>query len=103
MSSKPLILDQKLLKIKVSKAARGSCMVCFDGRNQVEMQPGDSVIISRNQWDVLSVCEQNEGIDWFNGLRKCLNWNVRVEQKQFGSGKEQQREMEVGDIDSDFE
>lgn len=47
MSSKQLVLSDQVLKVKVSMKSRGSVFVCFDGRDNLELDPGQSVVIGR--------------------------------------------------------
>jgi NAD kinase len=74
------------LKIKVAKAARGSAVVNFDGKGNLELFPGDALVIQRCSHDLPTICLANEPMDFITALKRCLNWNVRVEQKQFGKG-----------------
>eukprot|EP00703_Trepomonas_sp_PC1_P003490 JAP93116.1 ATP-NAD kinase family protein [Trepomonas sp. PC1] len=101
MTSKQLILSDKVqLKVKVAKAARGTAVATFDGRGSLELFQGDSLVIQRCQYDLPTICLENEQMDFITALKRCLNWNVRVEQKQFGQ-KTVQKSKEIGDPDSD--
>lgn len=108
MASKPLVLsDSFTFKIKNSLSARGTATVNFDGRVNIQLQPGDSIVMGRAEHVLNTVCLEDELVDWFSGLKRCLNWNVRITQKAWNStGSEisppEADEKEVGDCDSDY-
>jgi len=79
LSFRPLLFpDTSTLQIRVSEESRGSNCVSFDGRNRVELHPGDSVLISMSRWPLPSICRADGTSDWFEGVRSVLQWNSRT-------------------------
>lgn len=85
LSFRPIILpDTIVLRIGVPYDARSSSWASFDGRERVELKPGDYVTISASRYpfaDVLPRGRRSE--DWINSIRRTLQWNSRQRQKSY--------------------
>eukprot|EP00702_Spironucleus_salmonicida_P003165 EST44456.1 ATP-NAD kinase family protein [Spironucleus salmonicida] len=104
MSSKQLILsDQDVITVKIDRNARASGTASVDGRQNIEIAPGESIHIfmQKAEDSLFTICEVEESVDFFKSLRDGLNWNVRVTQKGFGSTES--RTYDIGDVNSDCE
>ncbi|KAJ3085075.1 hypothetical protein HK102_000345 [Quaeritorhiza haematococci] len=84
LSFRPMILpDTMELKIMVPEDSRATAWASFDGRHRVQLSKGDSITITASQYPVPTVCLGDQSSDWFNGLERCLGWNIRERQKAF--------------------
>ncbi|KAL8763198.1 MAG: hypothetical protein Q9184_000915 [Pyrenodesmia sp. 2 TL-2023] len=85
LSFRPVILpDTIVLRAGVPYDARTSSWASFDGRERVELQPGDYVTISASRYPFANVMPQgSSGEDWIGSISKTLNWNSRQRQKSF--------------------
>ncbi|KAH7152404.1 ATP-NAD kinase-like domain-containing protein [Dactylonectria estremocensis] len=85
LSFRPIILpDTIVLRVGVPFDARTASWASFDGRERVELKPGDYVTISASRFPFASV--QSEGRrseDWVNSISGKLGWNTRQKQKTF--------------------
>ncbi|PNY24845.1 kinase [Tolypocladium capitatum] len=85
LSFRPIVLpDTIVLRVGVPYDARTASWASFDGRERVDLQPGDYVTISASRYPFASV--QGEGRrseDWVNGIRRKLGWNTRQKQKGY--------------------
>lgn len=85
LSFRPIILpDTIVLRIGVPYNARTASWASFDGRERIELKPGDYVTISASRYPFASV--QSEGRrseDWVNSISGKLGWNTRQKQKSF--------------------
>ncbi|ETS80338.1 hypothetical protein PFICI_07867 [Pestalotiopsis fici W106-1] len=86
LSFRPIILpDTMVLRIGVPYNARTSSWASFDGRERVEMRPGDYVTISASRFPFASVMPQGRrSEDWINSISGKLGWNTRQKQKNDG-------------------
>ncbi|KAI0167297.1 ATP-NAD kinase-like domain-containing protein [Pestalotiopsis sp. NC0098] len=86
LSFRPIILpDTMVLRIGVPYNARTSSWASFDGRERVEMRPGDYVTISASRFPFASVMPQGRrSEDWINSISGKLGWNTRQKQKNEG-------------------
>jgi len=99
LSGKQIILPAgPELKVKIPRDARSTAFVSFDSRYRCELERGDSVVITMSPYPVPTVNLAHSSQDWFSALTRCLNWNVRVRQKDEATGL--RRWKEVGDEDS---
>ncbi|KAL8908952.1 MAG: hypothetical protein Q9207_000528 [Kuettlingeria erythrocarpa] len=91
LSFRPVILpDTIVLRVGVPYDARTSSWASFDGRERVELQPGDYVTISASRYPFANVMPQgSSGEDWIGSISKTLNWNSRQKQKSFKEWEEQ--------------
>ncbi|KAJ4145569.1 hypothetical protein LMH87_004417 [Akanthomyces muscarius] len=85
LSFRPIILpDTIVLRVGVPYDARTSSWASFDGRERVELKPGDYVTISASRFPFASVqTEGRRSEDWVNSISGKLGWNTRQKQKGF--------------------
>ncbi|KAI9847655.1 MAG: hypothetical protein M1838_000801 [Thelocarpon superellum] len=85
LSFRPIILpDTMVLRVGVPHDARTSSWASFDGRERVELHPGDYVTVSASRYPFANVMRQDQrSEDWINGIRQTLQWNSRKRQKEF--------------------
>ncbi|KAI4173893.1 MAG: hypothetical protein LQ343_002661 [Gyalolechia ehrenbergii] len=90
LSFRPVILpDTVVLRVGVPYDARTSSWASFDGRERVELQPGDYVTISASRYPFANVMPQRtSGEDWICSISRTLNWNSRQKQKSFKEWEE---------------
>lgn len=83
LSFRPIILpDTIVLRVGVPYGARTSSWASFDGRERVELRPGDYVTISASRFPFASVMPQGRrSEDWINSISGKLGWNTRQKQK----------------------
>lgn len=86
LSFRPIILpDTIVLRVGVPYGARTSSWASFDGRERVELCPGDYVTISASRFPFASVMPQGRrSEDWINSISGKLGWNTRQKQKNEG-------------------
>lgn len=85
LSFRPIILpDTIVLRVGVPYDARTSSWASFDGRERVELHPGDYVTISASRFPFASVQAQGRrSEDWVNSISGKLGWNTRQKQKAY--------------------
>ncbi|TPX50145.1 NAD+ kinase [Synchytrium endobioticum] len=82
LSFRPLILpDSAEIRIQVPHSSRNTCFAAFDGRHRIELLQGDYICITMSPYPMPTVCAEDQSLDWFESLRRCLHWNERVRQK----------------------
>ncbi|KAK3686021.1 ATP-NAD kinase-like domain-containing protein [Podospora appendiculata] len=83
LNFRPIILpDTIVLRIGVPYDARTSAWASFDGRERIELRPGDYVTISASRYPFASVQFQGRrSEDWINSISAKLGWNTRQKQK----------------------
>ncbi|GLD93409.1 hypothetical protein PINS_up002001 [Pythium insidiosum] len=83
LSFRPLLFhDSATLKIVFPLSSRASsAYVSFDGKNRVQLERGDSLIVRVSSYPLPAVCRVNENQDWFESMITNLNWNQRRAQK----------------------
>ncbi|SPQ21861.1 6597997f-29f7-4ea2-850c-93dfbe9807b9 [Thermothielavioides terrestris] len=85
LSFRPVVLpDTIVLRLGVPYDARTSSWASFDGRERVELRPGDYVTVSASRYPF--ACVQPHGRrseDWINSISAKLGWNTRQRQKAF--------------------
>lgn len=83
LSFRPIILpDTMVLRIGVPYDARTGSWASFDGRERVELSPGDYVTVSASRYPFANVLPPGRrSEDWINGISKTLQWNSRQKQK----------------------
>ena len=96
LSFRPVILpDSMVLRIGVPYDARANSWVSFDGRERVELCPGDYVTISASRYPFANVMPPGRrSEDWINSLSRTLQWNSRQRQKAFNEWEEKEQEAE---------
>ncbi|UPX15109.1 NAD(+) kinase [Ascochyta rabiei] len=90
LSFRPIILpDTIVLRCGVPYDARSSSWASFDGRERVELKPGDYVTISASRFPFPCVLPTNRRkTDWINSISRTLQWNSRDKPKAFKEWKE---------------
>ncbi|KAH7490748.1 hypothetical protein BFJ70_g6873 [Fusarium oxysporum] len=85
LSFRPIILpDTIVLRVGVPYSARTASWASFDGRERVELKPGDYVTISASRFPFASVQAQGRrSEDWVNSISGKLGWNTRQKQKSY--------------------
>lgn len=85
LSFRPIILpDTIVLRAGVPYDARTSSWASFDGRERVELRPGDYVTISASRFPFPSVLPLDRtSKDWIDSISRTLQWNNRQRQKSF--------------------
>ncbi|KAI5461171.1 ATP-NAD kinase-like domain-containing protein [Mariannaea sp. PMI_226] len=85
LSFRPIILpDTIVLRVGVPYEARTAAWASFDGRERVELKPGDYVTISASRFPFASVqAEGRRSEDWVNSISGKLGWNKRQKQKMY--------------------
>ncbi|TVY80689.1 putative kinase [Lachnellula suecica] len=85
LSFRPIILpDTIVLRIGVPYDARTSSWASFDGRERVELRPGDYVTISASRYPFANVMQPGRrSEDWVNSISGKLGWNTRQRQKNY--------------------
>ncbi|KAF2251801.1 ATP-NAD kinase [Trematosphaeria pertusa] len=85
LSFRPIILpDTIVLRAGVPYDARTSSWASFDGRERVELRPGDYVTISASRFPFPSVLPlDRKSKDWIDSISRTLQWNSRQRQKSF--------------------
>ncbi|KAI0169697.1 ATP-NAD kinase [Hypoxylon sp. FL1284] len=87
LSFRPVVLpDTIVLRIGVPYDARTGSWASFDGRERVELRPGDYVTISASRFPFASVQPPRgrRSEDWVNSISGKLGWNTRQKQKNDG-------------------
>lgn len=85
LSFRPIVLpDTIVLRVGVPYDARTASWASFDGRERVELRPGDYVTISASHYPFASVqAEGRRSEDWVNSISGKLGWNTRQKQKSY--------------------
>ncbi|KAK7427951.1 hypothetical protein QQZ08_005564 [Neonectria magnoliae] len=85
LSFRPIVLpDTIVLRVGVPYNARTASWASFDGRERIELKPGDYVTISASRFPFASVqTEGRRSEDWVNSISGKLGWNTRQKQKNF--------------------
>ncbi|KAF2272693.1 ATP-NAD kinase [Westerdykella ornata] len=85
LSFRPIILpDTIVLRAGVPYDARTSSWASFDGRERVELKPGDYVTVSVSRYPFSSVLPlDGTRKDWIDSISRTLQWNSRQRQKAF--------------------
>ncbi|XP_016989552.2 NAD kinase isoform X4 [Drosophila rhopaloa] len=82
LSFRPIVVPAGVeLMISISPDSRNTSRVSFDGRNDQELNHGDSLRVTTSIYPVPSICAQDQISDWFDSLAEGLHWNVRKRQK----------------------
>ncbi|KAJ9614823.1 hypothetical protein H2204_014404 [Knufia peltigerae] len=85
LSFRPIILpDTIVLRLGVPYDARSHSWASFDGRERIELFPGDYVTISASRYPFANVMPPGRrSEDWVNSISRTLQWNSRQRQKAF--------------------
>ncbi|KAL1976027.1 hypothetical protein VTN31DRAFT_4419 [Thermomyces dupontii] len=85
LSFRPIILpDTMVLRMGVPYDARTTSWASFDGRERVELHPGDYVTVAASRYPFANVMPSGRrSEDWVKSISRTLNWNSRQKQKAF--------------------
>ncbi|XP_076022590.1 NAD kinase isoform X1 [Genypterus blacodes] len=90
LSFRPIVVPAGVeLKVMLSRDARNTAWVSFDGRKRQEICHGDSITITTSCYPVPSICFRDPVNDWFESLAQCLHWNVRKKQNYLSSEEDE--------------
>ncbi|OAX79796.1 hypothetical protein ACJ72_05882 [Emergomyces africanus] len=87
LNFRPIILpDTIVLRVGVPYNARTSSWAGFDGRERMELCPGDYVTISASRFPFACVSPSGgRSHDWIQSISRTLNWNSRQKQRGLDS------------------
>ncbi|KAI8825003.1 ATP-NAD kinase-like domain-containing protein [Fimicolochytrium jonesii] len=95
LSFRPMLLpDTTEIRIQVPADSRNSAWCSFDGRHRIELKKGDFVTVNMSRWPMPTICDADQGVDWFESLKRCLHWNERTRQIAFGSATAADKKLE---------
>ncbi|KIX08506.1 uncharacterized protein Z518_03162 [Rhinocladiella mackenziei CBS 650.93] len=85
LSFRPIILpDTMVLRLGVPYDARANSWASFDGRERIELFPGDYVTISASRYPFANVMPPGRrSEEWVKSISRTLQWNSRQRQKGF--------------------
>ncbi|CUS08301.1 unnamed protein product [Tuber aestivum] len=84
LTFRPLILpDSMVVRVAVPWDARTTAWVSFDGRQRIELNQGDYVMISASRFPFPAVQSKPDNKDWFDSIRRTMNWGSRPRQQAF--------------------
>eukprot|EP00667_Euglena_gracilis_P011423 EG_transcript_11663 len=82
LSFRPVVFQHSIhFRITLSKEARDTAWVSFDGRNRVLLEQGDELLVQHSRFPVALACNGGETEDWLSSVTGCLRWNSRDQQK----------------------
>ncbi|RMD41956.1 hypothetical protein DV735_g3183, partial [Chaetothyriales sp. CBS 134920] len=101
LSFRPIILpDTIVLRLGVPYDARSSSWASFDGRERVELFPGDYITISASRYPFAIVMPSGRSSEeWVGSISRTLQWNSRQRQKAFQDWTET-KEVKAGNGDA---
>ncbi|KAK2749479.1 hypothetical protein FQN57_006413 [Myotisia sp. PD_48] len=84
LNFRPIILpDTIVLRIGVPYDARTSSWASFDGRERIELNPGDYVTISASRYPYANVIPATQRRhEWIQSISRTFNWNTRHRQQK---------------------
>ncbi|KAJ7561399.1 hypothetical protein O6H91_03G026700 [Diphasiastrum complanatum] len=81
LSFRPLILPECVtLKVKIPDSSRGPAWVSFDGKDRLQLGPGDGLICRMSSWPVPAACIEEPTHEFLRSVREGLHWNLRKTQ-----------------------
>lgn len=84
LSFRPIILPESMtIRVKVSTKSRGTAWASFDGKNRVELNPGDYISIKTSPYAFPTL--EATSTEFIDSISRSLNWNVREQQKSFSN------------------
>ena len=76
VSFRPIVLPASAsIRVCVPHRSRTDCWACFDGKNRVCINKGDSIIISASNHPLPTINRFGITADWFRKIENCLGWN----------------------------
>jgi NAD+ kinase len=77
LSFRPIVVpDTSVIEVRVPDSARAGARVSFDGRSTVQLARGSAVRVEKATYPFPFVTMERGDIDWYNGIKKKLSWNV---------------------------
>ncbi|PUU75775.1 ATP-NAD kinase-like domain-containing protein [Tuber borchii] len=84
LTFRPLVLpDSMVVRVAVPCDARTTAWVSFDGRQRIELNQGDYVMISASRFPFPAVQSKPDNKDWIDSIRRTMNWGSRPRQQAF--------------------
>jgi hypothetical protein len=81
LSFRPLILPEYVtLRVQVPFNSRGQAWASFDGKDRIQLGPGDALICSVSPWPLPTACLMNSTTDFLRSIHEGLHWNLRKSQ-----------------------
>lgn len=78
LSFRPVLLPNTMvLRVGVPYDAGASSWASFDGRERVELMPGDYVKITASTYPLAIVMPPGRSDDWVSSISRKLGWNTR--------------------------
>ena len=78
LSFRPIMVPAGVqLQIKLNANTRHPAWFSVDGTQNKQLPPGFTICVSTSEYPLLSMCRSGQIDDWFEGLRTCLQWNMR--------------------------
>ncbi|KAI9498918.1 ATP-NAD kinase-like domain-containing protein [Zychaea mexicana] len=98
LSFRPMLLPETMsIRVVVPFGSSRPAYCSFDGRNRVELKPGDHIKIAMSPYPLPTVCRTESSNDWFSSLQSSLQWNVRQRQKSYVIVESDRQEGKAGD------
>ncbi|GMM35393.1 hypothetical protein DASC09_027180 [Saccharomycopsis crataegensis] len=86
LSFRPLVVPESMiLRVGVPYDARSPAWCSFDGKNRIELEPGDFLTITTSRFPIAFVKNMSVKNEWFKRLSDTLHWNERKRQKPFNN------------------
>ncbi|EDO14779.1 hypothetical protein Kpol_370p7 [Vanderwaltozyma polyspora DSM 70294] len=84
LSFRPIILPETMvLQIKVPAKSRGTAWAAFDGKDKLELQRGDYIMVAASPFPFPTY--ESSPTQYIDSISRTLNWNLREPQKSFSS------------------
>ncbi|KAJ4971183.1 hypothetical protein NE237_004282 [Protea cynaroides] len=81
LSFRPLILPEYVtLRVQVPLNSRGLTWASFDGKDRIQLEPGDALVCSMAPWPVPTACQVDSTSDFLHSIHDGLHWNLRKTQ-----------------------
>ncbi|KAA8495745.1 NAD kinase 2, chloroplastic [Porphyridium purpureum] len=82
LSFRPIVFpDSARLRICVSQDSRAVSWASFDGKFRQQLRRGDGVLVQMSLYPVPTINKTDHTGDWFGGLSRAFNFNMRAQQK----------------------
>ncbi len=82
LSFRPMLLpDSMALRVVAPETSRSTAWASFDGRNRVELHPGDYVQVVASQFPLPTII--SSPTEYIDSISRTLKWNVRERQRSF--------------------
>lgn len=95
-----VLSDTLRLRIAIPHGSRSTAYCSFDGKGRIELRQGDYVTVQASAYPFPTVV--SSGGEWFESVRRTLQWNVRGAVQKGWSGNKERAQGEDGDhLDDD--